>query len=67
MNIVQWLYILVLVIFGVYSSITIYHALRFGFRGDATKPMTVIYLIISALIIYFSWKYVFGTEWALIF
>lgn len=67
MNIVQWLYILILVIFGVYSSITIYHSLRFGFKGDATKPMTLIYLIVSGLIIYFSCKYIFLAEWDLIF
>ena len=48
-----------LVVFGVFSYFAIYHLWRFGFVGDATKPMILGYLIIVGAIIIASFVFIF--------
>ena len=47
-------YIIFLLGFIIYSAIGIYHLWRFGYVGDLTKPVIIIYSIIAILIIILS-------------
>lgn len=44
-------YIIFLLVFAVYSGVGIYHLLRFGYVGDLTKPIALVYLLLSGLVI----------------
>ena len=56
---VQIIFLVFILFFVVYSIFAIYHAIRFGFEGDMTIISLAIYLIISAVIIVFTWNKVF--------
>lgn len=56
---VQIIFLVFLLFFFVYSVFAVYHAIRFGFEGDLTFISLAIYLIISAVIIIFTWNLVF--------
>jgi cytochrome c oxidase subunit IV len=44
-------YVLVVVGFGIFSALCIYHLRRFGYAGDLTKPVILIYSVVSVAII----------------
>ena len=48
------LYIIALIGFLVYSAIGIYHLWRFGYVGDLTKPVILVYSIVALVIITIS-------------
>lgn len=52
-------YLLFLVAFGIFSYFGIYHLWRFGFVGDATRSMIVIYLVAVGIIIITSFVLIF--------
>lgn len=54
MNVFIPIYILILLVFASYSAIGIYHLWRFGYIGDLTRPVIVIYVAISLFIIIYS-------------
>ncbi len=52
-------YLLFLVAFGVFSYFAIYHLWRFGFVGDATRTMIVVYLVAVGGIVITSFVLIF--------
>jgi len=42
------LYFAIVLAFAIFSASAIYHIWQFGYIGDLSKPVAVIYLIISA-------------------
>lgn len=56
-------YIVGVLIFLVFAGVIIYHLLRFGFIGDATKGMVFIFVVVGLVIIVFATIHVFTTEW----
>ena len=53
-------------IFTGFSAAIIYHFLKYGFIGDATKIMALIYLVVAALILFFGFRYFLssGLSWS---
>lgn len=47
-------YLIFLACFIVYSLAGIYHLWRFGYSGDLTKVIIIVYLLLSAVIIVIS-------------
>ncbi len=60
-------YIIFLLGFIVYSSVGIYHLLRFGYVGDLTKPVIVIYSTIAIIIIVISIILIAFASWPMDF
>lgn len=48
------LYIIFILGFIVYSAVGIYHLWRFGYVGDLTKPVIIIYSIVASTLIVLS-------------
>jgi len=44
-------YLIILLVFVLYSAMGIYHLWRFGYSGDASKKVIIIYSAIALLII----------------
>lgn len=66
MSIFIGIYLVFVAVFAVMGAIGVYHALRYGFRRDATRPMTALFLIIGMVMIIISALYVFNVaEWPL--
>lgn len=57
------LYIIFIVIFLIYSAMGIYHLWRFGYVGDFTKPVIIIYSVLAAAIIIFSLVLILTRQW----
>lgn len=51
------------IIFLLLGIIIVYHLIKYGFVGDATKFMIVIFIIVSALLVIVSSVYVAKTNW----
>ena len=47
-------YFVFLLVFIVFSIAGIYHLRRFGYVGDLTQPIIIIYIIISIVVIVFT-------------
>lgn len=56
-------YGIVVLVFVVLSGVILYHLIRFGFFGDATKFMIIIFAVVGILLIVMSAIYVFSTPW----
>lgn len=64
LHIIQFVYLILLGVYAFVSGIGLYHAFKYGFQGDATKPMAILYCVVSFILIYFSAKYVFwAVDW----
>lgn len=44
-------YVIFLLFFAIYSTIGIYHLWRFGYVGDLTRPVIVLYSLLSLIIV----------------
>lgn len=55
----QIIYLIFLIFFMTYSAFGLYHAFRFGFQGDLTLISTILYIIVSLILIIISWGIVF--------
>jgi len=44
-------YLIIVFLFVVYSAIAIYHLMRYGYSGDLSKLISVLYLIVAGAII----------------
>lgn len=51
-------------IFLILGCIIVYHLVKFGFMGDATKFMIVIFILVSIVLIITSSVYVVRTDWS---
>ncbi len=60
-----FVYILFLLLWGIFSLVAIYHMFRFGFLNFTTFFTTFIYIAISVLILFFSYQYVSQIDWGL--
>jgi len=49
-----FVYIGFLVLYAIYSAMAIYHLRRFGYVGDLTKSVSVVYILLSVMVIVFS-------------
>lgn len=58
------IYILLLLIYFVYSFAAVYHLFRYGYAGDLTRPIALIYIILSAVIIIFTIIFLLGRDWS---
>ena len=47
-------YIIFLIAFGIYSFFMLYHLNEYGYEGDATRPVMIIYIISALTIIFVS-------------
>lgn len=61
------LYILFIIGYIIYSAIAIYHLKRFGYVGDLTKPVMIIYSVVSASIIILSFIIIATRSWPIDF
>ena len=52
-------YVVFVIIFTVFSLVGIYHLRRYGYAGDLTKPIILVYSILSTLIIIASFIAIF--------
>ena len=43
-----------MVLYAIYSAMAIYHLRRFGYVGDLTKSVSVVYILLSVMVIVFS-------------
>lgn len=57
------IYIVVLIIFCLYSALGLYHLWRYGYIGDLTKPAIVVYILISAVLIITSFIVIAFRPW----
>lgn len=57
------LYFIFLLGFIVYSVAGVYHLWRFGYVGDLTKPIIILYVSIAALIIIVSLILIATRDW----
>ncbi|MFA5029844.1 MAG: hypothetical protein WC518_03860 [Patescibacteria group bacterium] len=58
-----YLYLLVLLFFLVYSLFNIYHLIRFGFLSLVNVLMIILYIILSAAFIIFSFQLLLAIDW----
>ncbi len=58
------IYGLATIIFIVLGLIIIYHLRKYGFLGDATHFMIIVFVIVSLLLITASSVYVAKTDWS---
>ncbi|MFC1686463.1 hypothetical protein ACFLZS_00955 [Patescibacteria group bacterium] len=58
------IYILFLIVYIIFALFAIYHVQRFGFIGDATKYVSIIFVILSLAIIIFTGFYIFSVDWS---
>jgi len=59
------IYALFLLLWGIFSLVALYHMLRFGFLNFTTFFITFIYIVISILILFFSYQYISQIDWGL--
>lgn len=57
-------YIVFLVVLAVVGIAAIGHALKFGFPGDKTKLATLLYIVICATILVFSFVLILGADFS---
>lgn len=57
------IYTVATLIFILIGLIIVYHLVKFGFIGDATRFMVVVFVIISVLLIITSSVFVARTDW----
>ena len=50
--------------FVILSGVILYHLIRFGFFGDATKAMMSVFVVVGILLVVLSAMYVFSTPWS---
>ena len=60
-------YILFIIAFITYSTVGIYHLWRFGYVGDLTKPIIILYSVISSIIIIISLIVIATRPWPIDF
>ncbi len=56
-------YLIFLGVWAVFSLTAIYHMLRFGFKNITTLLVTIIYISVSAWLLYTSYKYINQINW----
>lgn len=56
-------YIVFLLGYIIFSGIAVYHLNRFGYVGDLTRPIIVIYLLLSVAIIIASIIFISSLSW----
>ena len=54
------IFIVIVVIYASFGAALIYHLLKFSFLGSFTKVMTVIFIIVSALLLVMAYQIIFG-------
>lgn len=54
------LYLIFLFAFAIFSAFALYHLWQFGFLGDLCKPVAIVYLTCSGVIIFFSFVLILG-------
>ncbi len=59
------IYIVYLIGFALFSIAGLYHLWRFGYVGDLTKPVMVVYVIIASLIIVASIVLILTHSWTM--
>ena len=57
------IYMVGVIIFLSFGGVIVYHLRRYGFIGDATKPMAAIFFLVTAVIIIASAVNLFQTDW----
>jgi|GEM_PF-6913833 len=57
------IYIIFLIIYLIFASFAIFSARRFGFVGDATKYVTIIFILFGLTLIIISGVYILGANW----
>jgi hypothetical protein len=65
LSILLFIYGVFLLIWGVFSLVALYHMFRFGFLNFTTFFTTFIYIVVAALIIFESYKYISQIGWGL--
>jgi len=63
MIILPIIYLLFVLGFIVFSILGLYHLWKFGFRGDMCKIVMVTYVIVSGIIIFFSFVIILSLNW----
>jgi len=48
------IYFIFVLAFFIFSLFGVYHLWQFGYAGDLSKPVAIIYIIIAAVIIFFT-------------
>lgn len=61
------IYVLIVIAYAIYSVLGIYHLWRFGYIGDLTKPVIIVYISISLLMILFSVAVILTRPWPIEF
>ncbi len=56
-------YLIFLIIWAVFSLTAVYHMLRFGFKNITTILTTIIYIGVSAWLLYTSYQYIDQIDW----
>jgi hypothetical protein len=56
-------YLIFIVLFIVYSIMGVYHLWRFGYVGDLTKPVIIIYSVFTTTIIVVSLILILTRSW----
>ncbi|MEK9156439.1 MAG: hypothetical protein AAB360_04075 [Patescibacteria group bacterium] len=60
------IYLIFLIGYALYSAVGIYHLWRFGYVGDLTKPVIVVYCFVSLAVIGFSLFLIAGRNYEFI-
>lgn len=58
-------YFIFLLIWSILSLVAIYHVLRFGFLNFATLVSTLIFIIVSTVILIYSYNFINQIDWNL--
>ena len=57
------IYFVLLLAFIFFSASVIYHLFRFGYVGDLTRPVAILYTVISLIIIIISLILILTRNW----
>ncbi len=56
----QIIFFVFLIFYVLYSCFALYHAFRFGFQGDLTMVSSIVFLIVSVILLVIAWILVFS-------
>ena len=59
-----YLYLLMVFVFLLYSLFNLYHLLRFGFASLTNILVILIYIIVSCLLLIFSFSLLLSIDWS---
>ncbi len=55
----QIIFFVFLIFYILYSCFALYHAFRFGFQGDLTAISSIVFLVVSVILLVLAWILIF--------